>query len=557
MYHIPAEELSELCLFTFFGLAALGLLAWAFFASGVASRLLSRLRALARRPRLLVAGASLLALLGSASVARLVLEDTVLTDDENTYRFMAQTLRSGSVVAPSPGRDLAYFRELFVVLNENVRYGKYPIGHAVLLAVGQALGAERFVGAVLTALLAAAVYRLSWRVYESRPAAAAAAFFACTSPTLLLTGATFLSQPTAALFLTLGILALFEAEAGRAVPWLLAAGAAFGFAVLARPLPSALFAMVAIGAIAMRLHKRTSQARTRETPRPDPGVWPAFLTPLIAFAALFLLVNQLQSGNAFSAGYQAYHIPEAGAAKGTLLLFGGRLADMAFSVAGSLLRLHGWFLGWPFALALCLFAKGEKTRLLWAMLAADGLYRLASPKTGVGLTGSLYVLEAVPILCVLAAGGVKTLCQWADRKKPAFGAAIVAVVLSGTALNLAMFLPVRLSNLRKAVEARLALPRLLDAQDVRNAVVFHRGLVPQFRQRTWAFFPPHNPPGYDASILYLWLADDDPTLAGAREVLRRHFPNRTGWLYIDTPERRELVSLAALSRRATGERSGP
>src|SRR5436190_1464178 len=71
-----------------------------------------------------------------------VLRHAVVSDDEHAYQFIAQTLRRGALTAPSPGSDLAFFREQFVVLTPTARFGKYPIGHPLLLAAGQALGIE-------------------------------------------------------------------------------------------------------------------------------------------------------------------------------------------------------------------------------------------------------------------------------------------------------------------------------------------------------------------------------------------------------------------------------
>src|SRR4029077_95908 len=111
--------------------------------------------------------------LASWGVSRFVLGHAVITDDEHVYRFIAQTLRTGSFVAPSPKEDLVFFQEQFVVLDESVRYGKYPIGHPLLLALGQAVGAEGFVLPAITALLALALARLGRTLFGAEPTALA------------------------------------------------------------------------------------------------------------------------------------------------------------------------------------------------------------------------------------------------------------------------------------------------------------------------------------------------------------------------------------------------
>src|SRR4029079_6377645 len=189
----------------------------------------------------------------------------VISDDEHVYRFIAQTLRTGSLTAPSPGQDLAFFREQFVVLDERVRYGKYPIGHPLLLALGQALGLETLVVPVVTGAIALPLFWLARHLADRQVAILAVLFFG-SSPQVLFTGATFLSQPVAAFCLVAG-LALLRASArpGARVAWALgAAGALFGYGVLARPLPGLLFVIVAGAWLLLR------------RPRPSPAQWIAF-----------------------------------------------------------------------------------------------------------------------------------------------------------------------------------------------------------------------------------------------------------------------------------------
>src|SRR5262249_50271935 len=126
-----------------------------------------------------------------------------------------------------------------------VRYGKYPIGHPAILALGQTLGAEALVVPLETALVAVVLFALGARVTGRAVAALGVGLYAL-SPQALLTGATLLSQPLSALCLVVGLGGLGGAEAvARPAPRLAAAGLAFGYGVLVRPLPGALFALVA------------------------------------------------------------------------------------------------------------------------------------------------------------------------------------------------------------------------------------------------------------------------------------------------------------------------
>ena len=78
---------------------------------------------------------------------------------------------------------------------------------------------------------------------------------------------------------------------------------------------------------------------------------------------------------------------------------GGDLALEVMSVTARLLRLSVWLTGWPGSLLFLLLARGGKDRgLLWSMIGAEWLYRLLSPKAGVGGAGPLYLFEVLPLL---------------------------------------------------------------------------------------------------------------------------------------------------------------
>src|SRR5262249_29887529 len=134
---LPAELAQTAMFLAFGGLAMLGLAA-ALAGSGVIEGAVGAVRKAAQRLGGLAGLTAVWIFVASFSVSRFVMGHAVITDDEHVYRFIAQTLRTGSLTAPSPREDLAFFQEQFVVLDEHVRYGKYPIGHPLLLAAGQA-----------------------------------------------------------------------------------------------------------------------------------------------------------------------------------------------------------------------------------------------------------------------------------------------------------------------------------------------------------------------------------------------------------------------------------
>jgi hypothetical protein len=444
------------------------------------------------------------------AVGTLVLRDTVVTDDEHAYRFIARTLRTGHLVAPSPGGDLEFYREQFVVVTPDRRYGKYPVGHPALLAVGQVLGAERLVVPLVSALAAWPVALLAWRLYGPREGVLAVVLFA-TSPQVLLTAGTLLSQPLSMLLAAAAAACLVRVDSPRGLAW---AGILLGLALHVRPLPGALF--VAAAGLWLAVARRPSFMG-----------WASFVLPVAAAAAGLLAVNLAQTGGALSSGYQEVHQTGSGLG-GFAGLLGGSAAVIVFSLLAALLRLLAWLTGWPFAVALGAAAPPVPGRgLLVAFVLAELAYRVVSPKAGVGLTGPVYMLEAVPFLCVLAAAGLLGL---AGRIAGDASRGAAVLVLAGLGVHASMFLPAQLPTLARSAAAHRVLPRLLAEKGVGRAVVFHNGAVPLLGGLSWAYYPPFNGPRLDDDLLYLRLADPS-WLPAAHELWRQRYADRPAYWF--------------------------
>lgn len=531
-YLLPAE-INQIAHYALLGLPAVLGLAVALQGFGAGAALLGAVRAAAARPRASVALLALFVFAACAGLGRLALRGQVTTDDENTYRFIAQTLRTGSLTAPSPGADLEFFQEQFVVLTGTARYGKYTIGHPLLLALGQALGLEGLVVPLLTALGVPLVWWLGRRLLGADAGLLGAALFAL-SPAILLTGATYLSQPTSALALLAGLACLLVPRPAAAA----LAGAAFGFATLARPLPGGLWFALAVVVAA----RRPEGGRRRLL---------ALLASFAAVASLIALANVLQSGDALESGQQAFHRPGR---SGLVFLLETGFTQRAVALLHSLLRFDGWFLGWPFAAALALGARRDAaTRLLWGFVGVTLAYRVLVPKVGVGGTGSLYLHEALPLLCLLAADGMLRLARLAPRLPFGlrFDASLAACLLAaGTLVSATLFLPARVAALSRMAAAQELLPGLLARANAGRALVFHRGSVPSETRLSWAYYPRHNAPALDDDVLYLRLQPFDGRVERNVELWRRRFPDRSAWVFTWTAEEGpRLEPLLAFVRR--------
>lgn len=529
-------ELTHYALFFAFGLAAAGLLTVALLATRVPAAARSLTRAAARRPATVAATAAALVTLACLLLATDVLRGGVLTDDENVYRFIAQTLRTGALTAPSPGTDLEFFTEQFVVVTGHSRYGKYPIGFPLLLAAGQALHMERAVVPVLTGLSALLLAWMARKEFSPAVIVLALALFVL-SPQVLITGASLLSQPASAVCLlgALGCLLALGRDDGHTEAYAAAAGALLGYGILVRPLPGALFAGVAIAWLAAGPWLGFRRALAVRT-------WMALLVPLACGPALQMWVNYRQSGHPLQSGYNTLH--------GPVIVLYGTFAQSAMSVASAVVRLNFWLFGWPLSLVICLFARRTPaTLLLWGMVAAEFAYRLIAPKAGVGTAGPLYFYEVVPILCLVTADGAARLVGRAERRAgdavpwPAVPADVLAAaLLSATIVSLSLFLPFKLADVARVGDSQQAVFRVLRANNVHHALVFHRGVVPPSTGLSWAYYPPPNSPRLDDDALFVLLQIAPERIASNVEFWSRRFPDRQAWVFDWDPQRGPVLA---------------
>ena len=547
MTHLVAEENTFLLMFVVFGgLAVIGLTG-ALSGTTMVAALTGALRALARRPWPSVIAAAAVTMLASAGVRHFVLGHQAVTDDEHTYQFIAQTLRTGSLRAPSPGTDLSFFREQFVVLTPEARYGKYPVAYPVFLALGQALGAEVWVVPALTAAVLLCLYVVGAALFDPVIALLAVAL-AASSPQILLTGATTLSQPASAACLlgALAVLAVVERRraegATEAVGLLAAAGALLGWGIFVRPLPGVLFAAAAGLHLLWQGRGRPWSTRVR--------VLAAYGVPAAAGVGLILLQNRAQSGDFLTSGYQTFHAMGEGKA-GILAFLGGGLADIAMSLAAALARIVVWAFGWPMAPLLAVAAwRRPRTGLLWSMVGASLAYRVLSPKAGVSPTGPVYLYEIVPILALLAAAGAAVVAQRAGTSR------VASLLVAGLVVSATMFLPGRLADLAVMGLAQRTPSVLLARQGVHHALVFHEAVVPWFTRLSWAYYPRHNSPALDDDILFLHV-ESAQGLSAARELWQRRYPDRSAWWFDYAQGAPRLLPLEeAMRERAAGRGPG-
>lgn len=473
-----------------------------------------------------------------------VLHGTAVTDDEHVYDFIARTLLEGRVVNPTPP-DRRYYSSIFVLMREGRWYGKYPIGHPLVLALGE-LTRLRF---VIVPLVAATSYALTYRCTRKllgAERAALAAVLLLVSPQFVMTAATELSQNTSMLAMLIGISCVLALrDAARPLLWLAAAGAAVGFGVLTRPMPGVLFAMVlAFGAYR---ELRGERANGLLTLRIEGGALRnafVFGLPAVLIGGVILYVNFRQTGSVLQSGYTEVH----GVAGALAPTTDG--AAFTNSFMGGLLRQLFWVVGGPLILLFvpCVFlVQGDRERralsLFGLLVVADYSYRIISPKVFVGTTGPVYLAEIVPCLAVLAAAGIfearKLLARVDERAPHALVGALVGAVFA----SMAMFVPVQLAALERNAKVQRFIPDALATAGETRALVFTLTLTHPGSGDSWAFLPPAPDPTGKARIMYVRIAGDP---ADVVRFARQYYPDRRAYVLDQARDGQHLVPIERL-----------
>lgn len=199
---------------------------------------------------------SLAAVLAGYLVGGRVFESMAHIEDEQAYVWQAQAIAGGRLILPTPPGEKSFLVP-FVIDYHGQRFGKYPLGWPVLLAIGIRLGVRNLINPLLAGLGVWLTYRLGKRVF-GEAVGLLAAILTLTSPFFLMNIGSLLSHPLGMALSAAFTLAWLDAFAPaprplldetapapaqvngieRYRPWLatIAAGSTLGMMALTRPL---------------------------------------------------------------------------------------------------------------------------------------------------------------------------------------------------------------------------------------------------------------------------------------------------------------------------------
>jgi len=482
------------------------------------------LAALRRHERFIVPACAALATILALGTSHGVLQRTPLTDDEGAYLFHARILASGALTSPSHHvPDRRFYAAVFVV-NEGERYSQYPVGNAATLAPGVLLGDPWLVPGVLCGLITLLLAAIARELF-GRGSGAGTALCCVSSPFLVASSATLLAHIPCLFWLSLFLYGGLRATRRGGHPaWAALAAAAFGAAVITRPLSSVMLGLPLMVLLATRLRLR---ARRR-------GPLLAFLVVGAGMLGLQLWINATCTGHPLRAAYFTYWLGDQGWR--SPFGFGEFILGIEHTPRTglrnqlhNLLRLDAWLLGWPVSLLLplaspVLYRRGRRPGAVPLLVAAAlplGLYFFFF-WPGISDVGPVLYTETMIGWLPLAGAA---LGRGAVRRRRFFA----GMVLTGAVLSLLTFHRVQARELRDLSQAARSIPALVEAQvEDERALVFYNFCVFPEEQQSWVLGPPHPWPDLRDDILYV--RDRGPQ--ENRRFARRRHPDRTPYLLV-------------------------
>ncbi len=178
------------------------------------------------------------AMVGSVWVAHSVFEKLPHLEDEMAYLYQAKIFARGDTYVDVP-QPLRSYWQPFLLSEDGKRFGKYPPGWPLLLAVGVKLNMTWAINAWIGMLSVALTYRLAREVFNEQTGVVAAALLTI-SPIALLINGTLMGHTSAQFFTLLFLYGAWQIEKGKhPFGWAAISGMSLGMLVANRPLTAA------------------------------------------------------------------------------------------------------------------------------------------------------------------------------------------------------------------------------------------------------------------------------------------------------------------------------
>ena len=399
---------------------------------------------------------SFVAVLAAYIVTDRVFERMAHIEDEMAYVWQAQAISRGYLTLPSPPMPKSFLVP-FVVDYNGQRFGKYPIGWPVVLALGERLGAPYLVNPILAGLGVWLTYQLGKRLFGATVALLAAGL-TVSSPFFLLNSGSLLNHPLGLLLTIIFALGWLDAFStpGISRRWLpaLAAGASLGLLALTRPLTA-----VCVG-LPFGIHGLILLVRGDSTTRRNLIL--VGVTALAISVLLFVWQYAVTGDPTLNPYTLWWSYDKIGFGPGYGHLPGGHTLDQAwintrFNIAVGKSDLFGWaFYSWiflPFGLLAILRDRNWRALLPISIFMSLFIIYMAY-WIGAWLFGPRYYYEGLISLTLLSAAGIALLAGWPTRPDQPFPQytgwhkarplAITALLALLVTANLVFYIPGRM-----------------------------------------------------------------------------------------------------------------
>lgn len=381
-------------------------------------------------------------------------------EDEIAYVWQARVIADGKLTMDSPPQAESFLVP-FVVDYNGLRFGKYPPGWPIVLALGVKLGIRSLINPLLAGLGVWLTYRLGKKIF-GETVGIIAAVLTLTSPFFLMNSGSLLSHSFGLVLSAAFTLAWIDTFTELTNPrrWLttVVAGMTLGVLVLTRPLTALAVAFpFALHGIYLLIRK---DWQTRKQVLAVGAI-------ALGIGALIFVWQYAVTGDAFLNPYTLWwEYDKFGFGPGYGVTENGHSLRLArintkFSLGVGYGDLFGWLkYSWiflPFGILVVALRRNWRGLLVSAVFPSLVIF-YAAYWVGAWLFGPRYYYEGLFSLTLLSGAGIAWLAGWPvlpDEKWQTYAGwkrirplAVLALVFILVAGNLFYYTPLRLSNLR-------------------------------------------------------------------------------------------------------------